>query len=73
MDTILFATDGSPSARAAQEEALTLAKATGWRVRVVTVWRIPILTGYGFAPTPYVPELRFCPGKRVIHSTMHRI
>jgi hypothetical protein len=23
--------------------------------------------------TPYVPELRFCPGKRVIHSTMHRI
>jgi nucleotide-binding universal stress UspA family protein len=57
MDTILFATDGSPSARAAQAEALTLAKATGWRLRVVTVWRIPILTGYGFAPTPYVPEL----------------
>lgn len=57
MDTILFATDGSPSARAAQEEVFALAKATGWRVRVVTVWRIPMLTGYGFAPAPYLPEL----------------
>jgi nucleotide-binding universal stress UspA family protein len=57
MDTILFATDGSPSAKAAAHEAFELAKATGWKLRVVTVWRTPIVTGYGFAPAPYIPEL----------------
>jgi nucleotide-binding universal stress UspA family protein len=57
MDTILFATDGSPSAKTAAREATELAKATGWSLRVITVWRAPILTGYGFAPAPYMPEL----------------
>jgi len=57
MGTILFATDGSPSAKAAAQEAFELAKATGWTLRVVTVWRAPIVTGYGFAPVPYMPEL----------------
>jgi nucleotide-binding universal stress UspA family protein len=57
MDTILFATDGSPTAKAAAHEALELAKATGWGLRVITVWRTPILNGYGFAPVPYMPEL----------------
>ena len=57
MDTILFATDGSPSAEAAAQEAFELAKATGWKLRVITVWRAPILNGYGFAPVPYMPEL----------------
>jgi nucleotide-binding universal stress UspA family protein len=57
MDTILFATDGSPASKPAADEAFALAKATGWKLRVVTVWRAPILTGYGFAPAPYMPEL----------------
>jgi nucleotide-binding universal stress UspA family protein len=57
MSTILLATDGSPSAQAAATEAFELAKATGWQLRVVTVWRTPVLTGYGFAPVPYLPEL----------------
>jgi nucleotide-binding universal stress UspA family protein len=57
MSTILFATDGSPSAKLAAKEALELAQATGWSLRVITVWRTPILTGYGFAPVPYMPEL----------------
>ena len=57
MDTILFATDGSPTAKAAAHEALELAKATGWGLRVITVWRTPVLNGYGFAPVPYLPEL----------------
>jgi nucleotide-binding universal stress UspA family protein len=57
MDTILFATDGSPFAKNAAHEALELAKATGWSLRVITAWRTPILTGYGFAPAPYMPEL----------------
>ena len=57
MDTILFATDGSPTAKTAAQEALRLAKATGWALRVITVWRPPVLNGYGFAPVPYMPEL----------------
>jgi nucleotide-binding universal stress UspA family protein len=57
MNTILLATDGSPSAEAATNEAVELAWATGWRLRVVTVWRTPILTGYGYAPAAYAPEL----------------
>jgi nucleotide-binding universal stress UspA family protein len=57
MNTILLATDGSPSAEAATHEAIELAKATGAWLRVLTVWRAPILTGYGYAPVAYVPEL----------------
>lgn len=57
MSTILLATDGSPSAEAAALEAVELAHLTGWRLQVVTVWRAPILTGYGYAPVAYVPEL----------------
>ena len=57
MHTILFATDGSPTAKAAAQEALELAKATGWGLRVITVWRTPVVNGYGFAPVPYLPEL----------------
>jgi len=57
VNTILLATDGSPSAEAAAHEAIELAKATGARLRVLTVWRAPILTGYGYAPVAYVPEL----------------
>jgi nucleotide-binding universal stress UspA family protein len=57
VNTILLATDGSPSAEAATDEAIELVKATGSRLRVLTVWRAPILTGYGYAPVAYVPEL----------------
>ena len=57
MNTILFATDGSPTANAAAKDAVELAKLTGWHLHVVTVWRTPVLNGYGFAPVPYMPEL----------------
>lgn len=57
MNTILFATDGSPSAQKALEEAVELAKATGWRLRVLTVWQAPLLAAYGYTPAAYVPEL----------------
>ena len=57
MDTILFATDGSPTAKEAAQEACGLAAATGWALRVITVWRTPSYTGYGFAPVPNLPEL----------------
>jgi nucleotide-binding universal stress UspA family protein len=57
VDTILFATDGSPSARKALGEAIELAQETGWKLRVLTVWQMPLVTGYGFAPAAYVPEL----------------
>jgi nucleotide-binding universal stress UspA family protein len=56
VNTILLATDGSPSAEAATKEAIALARATGWTLRVVTVWRTPVITGYGLAPAACVPE-----------------
>jgi len=60
VNTILLATDGSPSARAATARAIELSKATGWPVRVLTVWHTPVVNGFGYAPGAYVPlaELR---------------
>jgi len=55
--TILLATDGSPSAQAATVEAIELASATGWSLRVLTVWQTPILTSFGYAPAVYDPKL----------------
>lgn len=57
MNTILLATDGSPSARAGTAAAIELAAATGWQIRVLTVWRIPFVAGYGYAPPTLLPEL----------------
>jgi nucleotide-binding universal stress UspA family protein len=57
MNTILLATDGSPSARAATAEAVELCQATGAPLRVVVVWRTPTLAGYGFTPVTVVGEL----------------
>lgn len=57
MNTILLATDGSPSARAATAAAIDLAVATGWPVRVLTVWRTPSIGGYGYSPMTLLPEL----------------
>jgi nucleotide-binding universal stress UspA family protein len=56
METILLATDGSPSAAKATNTAIELAQAADWQLRVVTVWAVP-LVGYGYAPAVYVPEL----------------
>lgn len=58
MNTILLATDGSPSAKLATDEAIRLASATGWPLRVVTVWNTPIPVGYNFAALQLPPELR---------------
>ncbi len=57
MNTILLATDGSPSAEAATTEAIELCADTGRPLRVVVVWRIPAVAGYGYAPVTVVPEL----------------
>jgi nucleotide-binding universal stress UspA family protein len=57
VNTILLATDGSPSAQAATVEAIELASATGWPLRVLTVWQTPILTSFGYAPAVYDPKL----------------
>lgn len=56
MNTILFATDGSPSAQKALGEAVELAKLTGWRLRVLSVWQTPTITGYGYVPA-YTSEI----------------
>lgn len=57
MNTIVLATDGSPSAEAATTEAIELCADTGRPLRIVVVWRVPVVAGYGYAPTTVVPEL----------------
>jgi nucleotide-binding universal stress UspA family protein len=57
VNTILLATDGSPSAQAATSEAIELARATGWTLGVLTVWQTPVLTSFGYAPSTYDPKL----------------
>jgi nucleotide-binding universal stress UspA family protein len=57
MKTILLATDGSPSAQLATDEAIELARAAGWPLRIVTIWNRPIPTGYGYAVYPLPPDL----------------
>jgi nucleotide-binding universal stress UspA family protein len=54
--TILLATDGSPSARTATATAIELAQATEARLKVVTVWRVPVYS-FGYVPVDWTPEL----------------
>lgn len=56
MNTIVLATDGSPSAARATTKAIELAQATGAPLHVVTAWSIPI-SAYGYAPLVVVPEV----------------
>jgi nucleotide-binding universal stress UspA family protein len=52
---ILLATDGSPSAAKAVEEAVLLGRATGWPLTIVTAWHLPA-TGFAYDPLVAVPE-----------------
>ncbi len=56
MNTFLLATDGSPSAAAATTTAIDLAKATGWKLHVVSVWHT-LVVAYGYAPVTYGANL----------------
>ena len=56
MARILLATDGSPSAAKAAEEAVRLARATGWPLTIVTAWHIPV-TGFAYDPLVVVDDL----------------
>lgn len=57
MNTILLATDGSPSAAPATEVAIELAQAAQAPLHVVTAWSVPI-SAYGYAPLLVVPEVQ---------------
>lgn len=57
MSAILLATDGSPSAERATDEAVRLARTAGWPLHVVVVWRTPVIVGYGYTPMAPVHEL----------------
>lgn len=57
MSTILLAADGSPSAERATDEAVRLARTTGWPLHVVVVWRTPVIVGYGYTPMAPVHEM----------------
>jgi nucleotide-binding universal stress UspA family protein len=72
MNTILMATDGSPSAAKAADAAVELAQATGWRLHFVTSW---VLTpaGHGYAPMTYVPftgDLQSEHGREVLDAAL---
>ncbi len=56
MARILLATDGSPSASKATDEAVTLCRATGWPLTIVTAWHIPV-TSFAYEPLIVVPEI----------------
>jgi nucleotide-binding universal stress UspA family protein len=56
MARILLATDGSPSASLATQEAIELGRATGWPLTIVTVWHIS-LTGFAFEPVIAAAEI----------------
>lgn len=56
MNTILLATDGSPSAARATETAIELARASGTPLHVVAAWSIPA-SAFGYAPLVIVPEV----------------
>ena len=56
MARILLATDGSPSAAKAAEEAVRLTRATGWPLTIVTAWHIPV-TGFAYDPLVVVDDL----------------
>jgi universal stress protein A len=60
VNTILLATDGSDSARAATREAIELAGATGWPLHILTVWALPTVAAFGYAPAAYVPLQELC-------------
>jgi nucleotide-binding universal stress UspA family protein len=51
MKPVMLATDGSPTAQAAAETAIELAKLLDTELVVATVWEIPYTT-VGFAPAP---------------------
>lgn len=57
MNTILLATDGSPSARNATTYAIDLAAETGWKLSVLSVWSMaPPLVVH--APTATLERIR---------------
>jgi nucleotide-binding universal stress UspA family protein len=72
MKTILLATDGSPSAQKATETALELAGATGWRLRVVSVWHT-IVHAYGAVPMAYadISDAEREHARSVLEETIH--
>lgn len=56
MNTILLATDGSPSAARATDAAIELAQASGAPLHVLAAWSIPT-SAFGYAPIIIVPEV----------------
>jgi nucleotide-binding universal stress UspA family protein len=58
MGTIVVATDGSPAAEAAVDEAIALAQQTGDRLAIVTVWQaLQGDFGLAYPPTAVLSEL----------------
>ncbi len=56
MKPIVVATDGSPGAEKAVENAVRLAKALDEPLTVVAVWQVPV-SHYAYGPVAWAPEL----------------
>jgi nucleotide-binding universal stress UspA family protein len=56
MNSIVLATDGSPSAEKATRVAIELARETGARLCVSAVWHAPLAT-YSYAPLTASPDI----------------
>lgn len=57
MNTIVLATDGSPSAQRATATAIELAQTTAAPLHVVTTWSVPI-SAYGYGALTILPEVQ---------------
>jgi len=57
MKPIVLATDGSPAAEAATNEAIDLARATDMPLHVVVVWSTPTIAAFDYAGLTVVREL----------------
>jgi nucleotide-binding universal stress UspA family protein len=67
MNTIVLATDGSPSAEKATRVAIELARDTGSRLCVCSVWE-DALTIYPYAPMTAIPEVEKAEKGRAIDA-----
>jgi nucleotide-binding universal stress UspA family protein len=72
MNTIVLATDGSPSAAAATAAAIDLASTTRAALHVVTAWSIPA-SAFGYSPIPAVPELAAAERAAANHASQHAV
>jgi nucleotide-binding universal stress UspA family protein len=72
MQTILLATDGSPTARKATETAYELARASHWRLHVLSVWQVPVFP-YDYPSLKDLPQIAEIERLRARTAVQHAV